>query len=280
MKAATLVLVAVIFALPLFGQSSGTQPQSAPSAQAQTQAPATPAAAGAPPAPSVAPVPPAAPTNSQLVVPAETTIPLILDSTVNSRTAYVGQAIYCETIFPITAGNHMVIPIGTAVKGSVTQVIRPGRVKGRAQIGLRFDELVLPNGTTRPLRGTLSGFGTTGKDDFNPKEGKIKGQSSKGQDAENIARTTVPGAGLGSIVGAAKGDTVKGLGIGAAAGAATGLIWVFATRGQDVVLPRGTNLELQLIAPLSFYRDEIEPASRYDQGPALLRRDYGDGPGA
>jgi len=281
MKVTTLLLMAVITTLPLLGQSAGTQPM--PPAQAQTQeppqtpAPSAPATPAVPASPSAAPAAPPAPANSQLIVPAETAIPLILNSTVNSRTAYVGQAIYCETIFPITVGNRMVIPIGSAVKGSVTQVIRPGRVKGRAQIGLRFDELVLPNGTTRALRGTLSGFGTAGKEDFNQREGKIKGQSSKGQDAEKVARTTVPGAEVGTIIGAAKGSAVKGLGIGAAAGAATGLIWVFATRGQDVVLPRGTNLELQLIAPLNFDRDEVQPPSRYDQGPTLPRRDYGPG---
>jgi type IV secretion system protein VirB10 len=209
------------------------------------------------------------------VVPAETTIPLILDSTVNSRTAYVGQSIYCETIFPITVGNRMVIPVGSSIKGAVTQVIRPGRVKGRAQIGLRFDQLILPNGTTRSLRATLSGFGTTGKEDFNQKEGKIKGQGSKGKDAETIARTTVPGAEIGTIVGAAKGSVGKGLGIGAASGAAAGLIWVLATRGEEVVLPRGTNLELQLAVPVSFDRDEIGPPTRYDQGPVLPRPEYG-----
>jgi len=269
MKATTLFLLVVALTLPALAQSppvpAGATEQPQPTAQPQAPAPGTPPAAAAP----------APPDNSKLVVPAETNIPLILSSTVNSRTAYVGQPIYCETIYPITVGNRIVIPVGSSVKGAVTQVIRPGRVKGRAQVGLRFEQLVLPNGTTVPLRATLSGFGTTGKEDFNQKEGKIKGQSSKGEDAEKIARTTIPGAEVGTIVGAGRGAPLKGLGIGAAAGAAAGLIWVFATRGQDVVLPRGTNLELQLQLPLTFNRDEVEPPSRYDGGPELPRREYG-----
>jgi hypothetical protein len=68
-------------------------------------------------------------------VPADTTIPLVLKNTISSRTASVGQAIYCETIYPITVGDRIVIPTGSYVKGSVTQVIRPGHVKGKAQIG-------------------------------------------------------------------------------------------------------------------------------------------------
>ncbi len=247
MKTITLLFFALALGVSVFAQETSAPPQNAT---------------------------PVAPEKSKLVVPAETVIPLVLRSTVNTRTAYVGQPIYCQTIYPITVDNRMVIPVGSSVKGAVTQVVRPGRVKGRAQIGLRFNELVLGNGTTVLLRGTLSGFGTAGKEDFSRKEGKIKGASTKGQDAEKVARTTIPGAEVGTIVGAAKGAPAKGLGIGAASGAAAGLIWVLASRGQDVVLPRGTNLDLQLTAPLTFNRAELEPPSRYDRGPRLQREAY------
>ena len=62
-------------------------------------------------------------------------IPMILNNTINTRSAYVGEAIYCESIYPITVGNHIIIPKGSSIRGTVTEVIRPGRVKGRAQLG-------------------------------------------------------------------------------------------------------------------------------------------------
>lgn len=213
------------------------------------------------------------PASTKIVVPVDTTIPLVLKNTISTRTASVGQAIYCETIYPITVGDRIVIPEGSYVKGSITQVVRPGRVKGRAQIGLRFDSLTLPSGVTRPLRATLSGFGTTGEEGFKKKESRIEGQSSKGEDAGKVAQTTVTGAEIGTIAGAAGHNVGKGLGIGSAAGAVGGLIWVLATRGKEAVLPSGTNLELQLAVPLSFENDEVEPPSRYQNGPALPRRD-------
>jgi len=213
------------------------------------------------------------PASTKIVVPADTTIPLVLKNTISTRTASVGQAIYCETIYPITVGNRIVIPEGSYVKGSITQVVRPGRVKGRAQIGLRFDSLTLPSGVTRPLRATLSGFGTTGEERFQKKESRIEGPSSKGEDAGKVAQTTITGAEIGTIAGAADHNVGKGLGIGSAAGAAGGLIWVLATRGKEAVLPSGTNLELQLSVPLSFENDEVEPPSRYQNGPALPRRE-------
>jgi type IV secretion system protein VirB10 len=203
------------------------------------------------------------------MVPADTTIPLRLMNTINSRTVQPGQAIYCETIFPITVGNRIVIPRGSSVKGSVTKVVRPGHLKGKAQIGIRFETLILPNGTTLPLRATLSGFGGTGREGFQPKESKVEGASSKGDKAGKVAETTITGAEIGTIAGAASGSPVKGLGIGSLAGAAGGLVWIVAGRGKEIVLPSGTNFELQLSAPLTFSRDDVEPPSPYDQGPAL-----------
>jgi type IV secretion system protein VirB10 len=216
---------------------------------------------------------PSPPTQATLVVPANTTIPLVLRNTINSRTARPGQAIYCETIFPITAGNRIVIPRGTSVKGSVTQVVRAGHMKGKAQIGIRFETLILPNGTNVALRATLSGFGATGQEGFKPDESKVEGASSKGRDAGTVAGTTITGAELGTIVGAAERSPGTGLGIGSLAGATGGLVWVFARRGKEIVLPSGTNFELQLSAPLSFSRDDLAPLSRYEQGPALPPND-------
>jgi hypothetical protein len=233
------------------------------------------ASATAPPvstAPAAAPAP-----MGQIVVPVNTTIPLELRNTLTSRTAYAGQAIYCITIYPITVNNRIVIPVGSYVKGRITQVVQPGRVKGKAQIGLRFEEITLPSGVTKPLRASLSGFGGNGREGFSRKEGKIRGESSKGKDAESVAITAAEGAGIGSIAGISGGHSGAGAGIGGAAGALGGLVYVLATRGKELVLAQGTNLELELAAPLSFYRDEIDSSSTGPAGPALGRRDPGPG---
>jgi len=218
--------------------------------------------------------PPSTPAESALIVPVDTTIPLRLLNTINSRTARPGQAIYCETIFPITVGNRIVIPKGSSVKGSITQVVRPGRgKKKKGQIGIRFETLILPEGETQSLRATLSGFGGTGQESFKPDESKIENASSKGEEAGKVAQTTITGAEIGTIAGASSGHIVEGLGIGSLAGAAGGLVWVFASRGKEIVLPSGTNFELQLSAPLTFSRDELGPPSPYDRGPAMPHKE-------
>ena len=274
MKAIILSLLIMLASAPAGLAQTPAGPVSAP---IQPQQPAAPVEA-APPA-AIAPVatiqPPAVLPNGKIEVAADTKIPMILMNTINTKSAYVGQSIYCESIYPITVGNRIIIPKGSSIRGTVTQVIRPGRVKGRAQLGLRFDQLVLPNGTTRHLRSSLAGFGSEGDEKFKPKEGKIEGGGSKGRDAETIARTTLPGAEIGTIVGATKGSAVEGLGIGSAVGAATGVVWILASRGKDIVLPYGTSLELLLSQPVDFDREEVEPPSKYDAGPTMPRQEYG-----
>ena len=278
MKAITLSVFMLALALAGFAQTPAgpvappnPTPPATPIETAAPTAPAPPTGAAAPAtnAPAAPTESPVAVDPSKIVIPADTTIPMILINTINTKSAFVGQSIYCESIYPITVGNRIIIPKGSSIRGTVTEVIRPGHVKGRAQLGLRFDELILPNGTTRHLRATLAGFGSEGNDKFNPKEGQIEGGGSKGKDAETVARTTIPGAEIGTIVGAAEGAPLEGLGIGSAVGAATGVAWILAARGKDIVLPLGTSLELLLSQPVNFDREEVQPPSRYDAGPAM-----------
>jgi len=271
MKAFILSLLMLALTQTTFAQTPGGPV--APPAQPQPAAPVE-TVAPAPSAPSVPPDSPP-PANARIEVAADTTIPMILMNTINTKSAYVGEAIYCESIYPITVGNRIIIPKGSSIRGTVTEVIRPGHVKGRAQLGLRFDELILPNGTTRHLRASLAGFGSPGDDKFKPKEGQIEGGGSKAKDAGTIAQTTIPGAEIGTIVGASKGAPLEGLGIGSAVGAAAGVAWILATRGKEIVLPHGTSLELLLSQPVDFERDELEPPSGYEAGPNAPRQEYG-----
>ena len=272
MKAITLSLLMLALAVPTFAQTPGgpvgpaAQPQSAAPVETPSPAPSAPTA----PAESLV-----AADNAKIVVPGDTTIPMILMNTINTRSAFVGQAIYCESIYPITVGNHIIIPKGSSIRGTVTEVVRPGHVKRHALIGLRFDELILPNGTTRHLRATLSGFGSEGDDKFNPKEGKIEGGGSEGQTRKKYSERPFPAPKSGPSWEPMRETGRRGWVLAAAIGAAAGVGWILATRGKEMVLPHGTSLELQLLQPVNFDRDEVEPPSRYDAGPAIPRPEYG-----
>jgi type IV secretion system protein VirB10 len=279
MKALTFSLLMLSLPLSAFAQAStepvGAAAQVPPAAQADTAKPPPPASGGSA-------APPTAGDNSKILVPRDTLIPVTLLTTINTKSNFVGQAIFCKSIYPITVGNQIVIPEGSSIRGTVTEVVRPGRLKGRAKLGLRFDELVLPNGTTRQLRATLAGFGSAGREGFDPKEGEIKGDRSKKNAEEKVDTTTEAGVEIGSIVGIEEGHPVEGVTIGAGAGAAAGVVWFLASHASDIVLPQGISLTMRLSLPLTFDRAEVEPPahqevaphSRYDAGPAVPHRDY------
>ena len=76
-------------------------------------------------------------------------------NSISTKTAKDGDGVYARTTFPITVNNKIVIPVGSHVKGKITEVDRPGRVKGKAELTISFQEIILPSGTTLPLYATL-----------------------------------------------------------------------------------------------------------------------------
>ena len=187
-----------------------------------------------------------------------TRIPLSLINTISTRNAGPGDRVYLETVFPILTEGRIVVPPGSYVAGTVTQVKRAGRVKGRAELFVRFDSLTLPNGVTRDFRGTLGAIDGSSNQKLDPKEGKVLGDTSKGKDAATVAQAGQAGAGVGALGGwAAGGRPGLGLGIGGAAGAAAGLAAVLVTRGPDAMLTTGTTVEKILDRELSFQESEL-----------------------
>jgi type IV secretion system protein VirB10 len=195
-----------------------------------------------------APQAPAAP----YVVASGTTVPLSLINTISTKHSAVGDRVYLETAFPVVVNSRIVIPVGSYVAGTVSEIKRPGRVKGRGELFVRFDSLTLPNGVTREFRARVNGADGHSNQELENTEGKVISEGNKGGDARTVAETATAGASIGSVAGAAAGHVGMGLGIGAAAGAAAGLIGVLATRGPDAVLPRGSTVDMVLDRPLAF----------------------------
>ena len=181
-------------------------------------------------------------TSEPIVVPAGTVLPVSLTSRVTTKHAKDGDGVYGRTVFPITINNKIVIPEGSNVRGKITEIRRPGRVKGKPELTLSFQTLVLPNGTTLPIYTSLRGVGGAGE---RKGEATVQGDSDKAHDAKTIGTTTVEGALIGVIADRGKGAVIGG-GVGAAAGTAA----VLLTRGKDLTLEPGTTIEVVLDRPL------------------------------
>jgi type IV secretion system protein VirB10 len=198
------------------------------------------------------------PHSGAFVVPTGTKIPLSMINSVSTKNAAEGDRIYLETVFPILASGKIVIPPGSYVAGTVTSVKRPGRVKGRGELYVRFDSLTLPNGTTRDFRARIGSLDGRASEELDKSEGKIKSEGNKSGDARTVAEGAGAGAAIGGLAGAAAGHGIMGAGVGGAAGAAAGLVGVLMTRGPEAVLAKGTTLDMVLDRPLEFDDQEID----------------------
>jgi type IV secretion system protein VirB10 len=187
-----------------------------------------------------------------------TKIPLSMINSVSTKHAAEGDRVYLETVFPILVNGRVVIPPGSYVAGTVTSVKRPGRVKGKGEMYLRFDSMTLPNGVTRDFRARVGALDGRATEELDKDEGKIKSEGNKGGDLQRIGEATAGGASVGAISGSVAGHAGMGVGIGAAAGAAAGLMSVLLTRGPDAVLAKGTTLEMVLDRPLTFEAGELD----------------------
>ena len=193
-----------------------------------------------------------------MVVESGTKIPLTLLNGISTKQTTVGDRVYLETIYPILSNGKIIIPPGSYVAGTVTQVKRPGRIKGRGELYLRFDSLTLPNGVTRDFRARLGSMEGGGNNELDRTEGKIKGGGNKGDDAKTVAQGAQIGTMAGGVAGAIGGRPVAGIAGGAGAGAAAGLMTVLLTRGPDVVLSRGTVVEMVIDRALQYEVSELD----------------------
>src|SRR5260370_22549321 len=67
-------------------------------------------------------------------------------NSINTRTAQPGDYVYLRTASPITVDGRIVAPVDSYVQGVVSSSRRSGRVSGRAELGIRLENLTLPSG--------------------------------------------------------------------------------------------------------------------------------------
>lgn len=236
-------IASLTIATPAPAQRSSAAPTSTPAPPAGgTQATGTPGAAplGSEP---LAPLPTAggtgtpaaakpAPAWRELVVPAGTPLEIRLDEAVASDTSRVEEPVRATLVDKVEVHGVTALPAGSAVTGSVTKARRSGRVKGLAELAIRFDS-VRPAG---------------GESGYDVRTGLVtrRAATTRKKDALSIAAPAAGGAILGGLLGGKKGAL-----IGTTVGGGAGTAVVLSTRGKEVRLPRGAILVIKLLEPVT-----------------------------
>lgn len=186
-------------------------------------------------------------------LPTGTLLDLRLNTDLDSKTATQGQAFTADVIQGVRDANgRVVIPVGSTVEGTVSQVQKAGTMGGQSRLQLRFDRVLMPDGTRVPLKATLRDINTggggvggaiTGGPGKTTEEGGVERSKSR-----STVGTTAAGGGVGAILGGIMGGG-KGAGIGAVVGAGAGAI--MGSRGGNIHLKQGTQMTVRLDQPLN-----------------------------
>jgi hypothetical protein len=173
------------------------------------------------------------------LVPAGTRFLVELRTKLDSFEIQRGKKFEARTLEPIPTADGRIIPGGRRIEGRVSYV------EGNRML-LRFEEIETGRGK-QPIVATVTRV--VGEHEVRARadrEGEIETTSHRGRDA-------IIGAAVVGSAGAVIGSTRSGrdAAIGAAAGAGTGAM-IGALQAGDLVLDKGTRLELQLDRPLGF----------------------------
>ena len=167
-------------------------------------------------------------------IPAGTKFHCRLTQTLSTRVNYPGDSFTAAVSEPVTLNGRVAIPVGATLTG---------RVKGVGEMRLLVDTLVLQDGRSFPVDAVLDAAYGEEHAKVVGEEGTVKGPSSR---IKTIGETAGLAAG-GSLVGLIFAHPLLGL----AVGGTTGFVDRMRRRGDDLMLPQGTQLDYQLTRDLT-----------------------------
>jgi len=168
------------------------------------------------------------PERQPLTVATGTRLRIRLNDSLSSHSNHAGDSFSATLAEPVIVDGETALASGTRVLGTVTQAEVP-KIGGRAKLSLRFDS-VEAGGEPLPLDAVFA----------------ASGKSERMKDAAIIGGGTIVGAVLGDEVEHGEGGV-----LGAVAGGIAGALGAKKTQGKPVVVPAGSELTLELRAPVT-----------------------------
>ena len=183
-----------------------------------------------------------------VTVPAETQVSIQMLSGLHTQINHADDLVTARLLQPVLVGGRIALPSGSILDGRITMIRNSGHVHRPAELGLRFDTIVLPDGQAEPMAGVLAVMDKSRKLDLHiDAEGHLTGGRALSW------KTLIGGVGLGSfgaIKAVASGATAASMSLSLAGAAAIGyeILW---PKGHDVNLPPETRCLIRLSYPLT-----------------------------
>jgi hypothetical protein len=163
-----------------------------------------------------------------------------LEQEMNTRAIRRNQVFAVRTLEPLEAGQGFYLPAGALIEGHVSRVEPAGKT-GRAKLWLTFDEIRTRFGRLPIVAEVASLPGDHSTKNESMVSGVIEGHGSTQKDA---AQAAAAGAAMGALKGVQDKNKKE-----AAEAAALGALEAYlmdAGRGEELDLPKGAKLELEL----------------------------------
>ena len=168
----------------------------------------------------------------EVTIPAGTVLRLRVNRGFGSDISRVEDPISATLSRAVVVGGRTILPAGSRASGYVTEATRPGKVRGRGRVAVRFTRISPANESATYNMRTNSWVAVA--------------PATKKKDALTIGIPAAGGAVIGALV-----DGKKGAAIGSAAGGGAGTAVVLSTRGKDVRINSGATLAVRLTEPLT-----------------------------
>ncbi|MGA8617211.1 MAG: hypothetical protein WB660_01640 [Candidatus Sulfotelmatobacter sp.] len=199
-----------------------------------------------------------------------------LETGLSSATAKTGDPVEAVITEPLVASDHLILPEGSVIKGSVLQVAPARRLGRNGQLRILFREVVPPNGITQKVETNLEGVAvakgehlkldneggaevttprtrylTTGiqvmlaASQASPDRDAGQGGQSVGEAGNGAANGASGFKLVGMVVALAANSRVLRAGFGSY-GAAMSIYYHFLARGRDVVYPKDMTMVIGL----------------------------------
>ena len=184
-------------------------------------------------------------------VPAGSTVPVVTTRELASNSLTQGQLVQMALGSDFYYNNQLIASAGSLVTGTVTVAKKAKHGAMNGQLKITFTQITTPQGVQIPINGVIR---------TNDGSGLLVGGTKMDvtkEYAKDMAVGSAAGAVTGLVFGALAGGSVgQGAALGTAVGAGGGLIKAGTVKGNDVIIPANSSVDLLLTQPIT-----VQPSS-------------------
>lgn len=183
---------------------------------------------------------------SVVTVPAGQSMPVVVTTPISSANMTTGQTVTVALGSDFYYNGNLIAPAGSSVTGTAIEVSKAKHGSLNGKLLLRFTQIVTPYGVQIPISAVVKTTDNSG----------VLIGGTKMDVTKEFGKDVAIGAGAGALAGAiisplAGGSIGKGTALATAVGAGGGVVKSIWDKGNDVVIPANSAIQLVLTQPIT-----------------------------